>query len=124
MKRIKLFENFDVNEAGEWSTGMDRQKVLSMSKDEIDADDQASWIAKLDSQIQELCDQGIEIEIDDIKGYDMRQGPYATVRIKGKQGTWDIWTAEDDTLFIENWPEGNNNRGFVGTIDEIVNLLK
>ena len=103
---------------------MDWQKVKGMTNDEIGRDDQASWIAGLEAQLSMLQNEGVDLEIIDIKGFDMYQGPYAIVEIKGKTGTFKIWTAEHDELFIENWPDGNTDRGFVGTPDEIINLLK
>jgi len=124
MKKIKLFENFDINEAGEWSKDMDWQKVKGMTEDEIQRDEQASWIDTLEKQLNMLKTEGIDLEINDIKGFDMYQGPYAIVEIKGKPGTFNIWTAEHDELFIEDWPDGNTDRGFVGTPDEIIDLLK
>lgn len=125
MKNIKLFENFDrVNETGEWNRDMNWQKVKGMSADEIQNDEQADWIAALEAQLSMLQNEGVDLEIIDIKGYDMYQGPFATVEIKGKQGTFNIWTAEHDELFIEDWPNGNTDRGFVGTPEEIINELK
>lgn len=125
MKNIKLFENFDrVNETGEWNRYMNWEKVKGMSADEIENDEQANWIAALEAQLSMLQNEGVDLEIIDIKGYDMYQGPFATVEIKGKQGTFNIWTAEHDELFIEDWPNGNTDRGFVGTPEEIINELK
>jgi len=123
-KKIKLFENFDVNEAGEWNKDMNWQKVKGMSNTEIENDEQANWIAALEAQLSMLQNEGVDLEIIDIQGYDMYQGPFATVEIKGKQGTFNIWTAEHDELFIEDWPNGNTDRGFVGTPEEIINELK
>ena len=126
MKNIKLFENFDeeINEAGEWSRDMTWQKLKGMTVEEIQNDEQASWMAALEAQINMLQNEGADIEITDIVGFDMYQGPYAIVEFKGKPGAWNVWTAEHDELFIEDWPDGNTDRGFVGTPEEIVKLLK
>lgn len=124
MKNIKLFENFDINEAGEWSKDMDWAKVKSMSPDEIEGDEQASWILRLENKLMSMKDAGVNLEITDIVGFDMYQGPYAIVEFKGKPGAWNVWTAEHDQLFIEDWVDGNTDRGFVGTEEEIVNILK
>jgi len=135
LKHVKLFENFDVdkqsaeemneskmNETGEWSRDMDLQAVKRMTDDEIGRDDNASWIKSLYDTLMEIKSQGVDLEIDDIKGFDQYQGPYAIVDFK-KHGKYKVWTAEYDELFIENWPDGNNDRGFVGTPDEIINKL-
>ena len=123
MKNIKLFEDFDqVNETGEWNRDMDWQKVKGMSTEEIQNDEQATWISELDARLSMIQNEGGNFEINDIQGFDMYQGPYATIEYKGDK--YKVWFAEHDELFIENWPQGNNDRGYVGPDEEIINLLK
>lgn len=111
-----------INETGEWSRDMDLQKVKGMTDDEIGRDDEASWIKALWDTLEDIKAQGVDLEVDDIKGFDKYQGPYAIVDFK-KKGRYKVWTAEHDELFIEDWPSGNNDRGFVGSTEEIVNIL-
>lgn len=126
MKHVKLFENFDLNETGEWSRDMDWLKTKGMSDEEVSRDDQAAWIRRLEDLIKDVEGQGADLEIEDIKGFDMYQGPYATVTFEkgARKGTYSVWTAENDELFIEDYPEGNTDRGFVGTTEEVANLFK
>jgi len=111
-----------VNETGEWSRDMDWQKVKGMSTDEIQNDDEAIQIAEMEARLNALQNEGANFEINDIQGFDKYQGPYATIEYKGD--TYRIWFAEHDELFVEDWPQPNTDRGFIGPDEEILKILK
>ncbi len=127
MKHIK---NFKLFEAGEWSKNVNWQFV----KDNPDDDsDEAIWIRSfekmLNTIIEHLDDKNVFI-INDIRGFDMYQGPYAIVTIFGKK--YKICEIIDDDpfpyLWIENFPIDNTSQddklpGFLGSEYEISKLL-
>lgn len=115
-------EKQNVNETGEWSRDMDWQWVKGLTDNEVGRSEEASWIRALENLLMSVNDLGGELTIKDIKGFDLYQGPYALVDVKGK--TYTVWTAEHDELFVEDHPKANTDRGFVGTPEEVANILK
>lgn len=127
MKHIK---NFKLFEAGEWSKNVNWQFV----KDNPDDDsDEAVMIKnmeeKLNTIISELDDENIFI-INDIRGFDLYQGPYANVSIFGRK--FNIYIITEDApfeeLWIENFPIDNTSQddklpGFLGSEYKISKLL-
>jgi len=128
MKHVKLFEEYNmVNETGEWSSGVDWDYVKENPDDDEEC---ASWIRHLEKEllnIKELLNDENDLEIEDIEGFDMYQGPYAYVTIKGDR--YKVWTiGEGENLWIENFivdnTSGDGKRaGFEGSFDEIANEI-
>ena len=130
MKLVKLFEDYNkINETCEWYADVDWDYV----KDNPDADDDCSlWIKDLESKLNDVKSQ-LESEdaltIEDIEGFDMYQGPYATVDIKGT--TYKVWTVGDggeNQLWIEDFPVDNTSEhglraGFQGNAFEVAEAI-
>lgn len=122
MKYIKQFKLF---ETGEWDRDIDWDYV----KENPDDDSQeAGWIKFLQEQLEYIIDDLEDpsiFEIIDIKGFDMYQGPYATVKIF--KVNYTIWTLEYNDLYIEDFfitnTEENENAGFKGRWSNISDML-
>jgi len=127
MKKIKTYKQ--LFETGEWSRGVDLDYVLENPDCESD---ECLMIKDLHEKVllikQNLNDDKIFI-INDIRGFDIYQGPYANLKIFDKN--YKMWIASDisdDMLWIEDFPVDNTsqngqNPGFMGYITEIANLL-
>ena len=104
---MKYLKNFKLFETGEWSSDVDWQFV----KDNPDDDsEESNWIKFLANELEVIIDDLDNpsiLEIIDIKGYDLYQGPYAKVKIFGKY--YRICGLEDNILIIENFPITNND---------------
>lgn len=130
LKRLKTFESFvqKLNETGEWASGLDWQYVKD-HPEIADRDDQAAWIKSLaDSleEVQNMLGDNIKMEIEDIKGFDNYQGPYANININGKH--FKVWTMEFHDLWIEDFPIDNtsddgNRPGFQGEPIDIAEAI-
>ena len=116
---------FKLYETGEW----DREVDWDYTKENPDDDsEEANWIKYLESQIISITEDLINpkiLEIIDIRGFDMYQGPYASVKIFDH--FYKIWNWEN-FLWIENFPidntgDKNNLSGYKGTEFIIANLL-
>ena len=101
MKNLKTYEQFSenrLNETGEWNRNIDWQYV----KDNPDANDECSeWIKSLETDLNDIKDMlndSNRLEIINIKGFDMYQGPYASVKIDGKP--YQIWYISNNELYI------------------------
>ena len=129
-KRLQTYEGFvqKINETGEWSRGIDWQYVKD-NPESTDRDDQAAWIKALaDSleEVQNFLGDGAKMEIEDIRGFDNYQGPYAWVNINGKK--FKVWTMEYDDLWIEDFPIDNTsdddkNPGFQGQPIDVADAI-
>jgi len=125
---MKYIKKFKLNESGEWSSGVDWQYVKNNPEDDSE---ECVWIKYLANElaiiIDDLGDPSI-LEILDIKGHDLYIGPYARVKIFGKN--YKVWSSDSvgNDLIIENFPITNNdeysNPGYTGDKWEISNLLK
>ncbi len=125
-----MITKFKLFEAGEWSNYIDWQ----YTKDNPDDDsDESIWIRSfektLNTLISKLNDKSIFI-INDIRGFDMYQGPYAIVTIFGKK--YKICEINDDdplpSLWIDNFPIDNTSEddklpGYQGSEYSIARLL-
>ena len=119
MKYIKQFET------GEWNKDVDWNYV----KENPDDDSQeAGWIRYLDTQLEYIIDDLDDpkiFKIIDIKGRDMYQGPYASVKIFDKN--YKICTLQDNNLWINNFPINNSGPnekpGFEGLWHDISDIL-
>lgn len=125
MKYLKKFKLF---ETGEWSSYIDLDYVL----ENPDCDEEeCNWIKQLLKQLEVIKDDLNNkdiFQIIDIKGFDMYQGPYASVKIFNKSYT--IYQTGDygDLLWIEYFPVDNTseeggNPGFQGYAGQISDLL-
>jgi hypothetical protein len=113
-KTFKPTSRFKLNETGEWAN---------------DEDDLA-WIEMLKSEVQKIesATNG-KLELIDVRGFDKYQGPYAQVKINGRN--YRIWTAGEGDyplLWIDNYPVDNTsaegmNPGYAGTPEMIIELL-
>lgn len=106
-------------ETGGWNRNIDWNYVKENPDDDSE---ESNWIKYLQKQIEEIIDDLDDesiLEIIDIKGFDMYQGPYASVKIFDKK--YQIWSIEDK-LFIKNFPVSNTD--FVGKPFEISHLLR
>lgn len=126
---ITKFDNFKmINETGEWDGPKNLEELQNMTDDEIGRSDAASWMKGLLDKLEQVRDiVGIDaFEIVDIKGFDMYQGPYASVKIKGTQ--YKVWTLDNDKLFIEDYPVSNTgayeNDGFQGWVEDIAAVIE
>ncbi len=116
MKHLKLYEQFRINETGEW----------------VGDEDQIAWMDSLREKVEEiidLCPEGI-VELNDIKGFDNYSGPYAKVSILGK--SYKIWTTEA-SLWVEGYTNPDNTssegqtQGYEGQpyrIAEVINAYQ
>lgn len=130
MKHLKTYQGFHkLNETGEWDHSVDWEYV----KEHPEADDECSnWIKSMEEsliEISDFLDHPEEFEIKDIEGFDMYQGPYALVEIKGR--TYKIWYSEGYKLWIDNFPVDNTSgegkrpglKGFPQEIAEEINNM-
>ena len=129
MLHMKKFKDFSkINETGEWPRDLDWDYVKKNTQDQ---DQEATWIRSLEDQIVTLdgtLKKNLNLIIDDIKGFDMYQGPYANVRFETGSETiyCNVWT-QGEGLFFENFPISNTDEeevdGLKGNIDEIAEVL-
>ena len=103
-----------LKETGEW--------------DENDSEMQ-DWLESLRQEVEKIENAFPEkVKLNSIRGFDKYQGPYAIVKIG--DGNHKIWTAENyPYLWIEDFPIDNtsdkdNNAGFMGTSENIIDMLK
>ena len=116
-----------INETGEWASDVDLEYVHQNPDDDSE---EASWIKSMESIINQIIsgvkDGGFNIELIDIKGFDKYQGPYAIVKIEGKD--FKFWGVKEYELYIEDFPidnqtEDGNNAGFVGNVSDIIDTI-
>jgi hypothetical protein len=108
-------ERIKINETGEW----------------VWDDDQTAWAEALKSEVKRIEKETKgKIKLIDVKGFDNYQGPYAIVKYKNKQyKIWTLGNSIDNELWIENFIIDNtsdheNVKGFKGTTDELIDMLK
>lgn len=125
---MKYLKNFKLFETGEWSSFIDLNYVL---ENPDCTDEECAWIKQLLDQLEIIKDNLNNksiFEIIDIRGIDMYQGPYASVKIFNKPYTIYQIDNYGDLLWIKNFPVNNNseegnNPGFQGYEYQISNLL-
>jgi len=128
MKHLKTYK---IYESGEWSRGIDWEFVKENPENESDEALLIKFMEeRLDYIISTIDNKNI-LEIDNIKGFDIYEGAYAIVYIFGKR--YKVWSMAEqsggveDTLYIEGFPINNlpenSNPGYVGSTDEISDLL-
>jgi hypothetical protein len=122
---MKYIKSFKLYETGEWNRHIDWDYVKN---DPDDDSDEVNWIKQLDSLLIKIIDNLDNpdiFEIIDIKGFDMYQGPYAKVKIFGRN--YEIWIATEEILWIKDFPidnsEENESPGFKGETYNISDLL-
>lgn len=103
----------NLRETGEWD---DNDEGLSL------------WKEALQNTVEKIeKGSGGKLVLNDVKGFDKYQGPYAEVTIDGKN--YNIWTVgEADGLWIEEFPVDNTSQqgmrsGFEGDADDIIDML-
>ena len=121
-----MITKFKLFETGEWSRDVNWQFV----KDHPDDNSEEAVYIKnffndLKILIKRLNNKDI-FKILDIRGLDMYQGPYATVRIFNR--TYKMWNTQEDDLWIENFPIDNTSEegklpGFQESKYQIAELL-
>ena len=121
-----MITKFKLFETGEWSRDVNWQFV----KDNPDNNSEEAVYIKnffndLKILIKRLNNKDI-FKILDIRGLDMYQGPYATVRIFNR--TYKMWNTQEDDLWIENFPIDNTSEegklpGFQESKYQIAELL-
>jgi len=121
-----MITKFKLFETGEWSRDVNWQFV----KDNPDNNSEEAVYIKnffndLKILIKRLNNKDI-FKILDIRGLDMNQGPYATVRIFNR--TYKMWNTQEDDLWIENFPIDNTSEegklpGFQESKYQIAELL-
>ena len=126
---MKYIKNYKLFETGEWSRGVNWQ----YTKDNPDDDcEEANWIRSLEKDLNEVIDFLDDpklFQIIDIRGFDMYQGPYATVKILGRNYRVisvdypDIPGLKIEDFPIDNCSEHGYNPGFMETEYEIAELL-
>lgn len=108
----KRFGAGSLNETGEWA----------------DDEEGLAWIESLRNELDLIPGElnlGIKMTIDDVRGFDKYQGPYANITINGDN--YKVWTTENQKLWIENFPINNSvegqNPGFEGFPDQIADAI-
>lgn len=129
MKYLKKFNK--LFETGEWNRNIDLNYVLENPDcDEEECGFIKYMYNKLYSIEKYFSNKNI-FELIDIRGIDLYQGSYASVKIFGKN--YQIYNAEEAYMFwIENFPVDNSsqngfNSGFMGhegEISELINDIK
>ena len=124
---MKYIKDFKIFETGEWSKDVDWDFVKENPDDESE---EAMWIKsfeyKLNYLISLLDDENV-FEIEDIRGFDMYQGPYGRVKIFNRK--YKVVEIEHpyEGLFIFGFPVDNseegNYDGYHGNEEDIANLL-
>jgi hypothetical protein len=112
-KHEKRFGAGSLNETGEWS----------------DDEEGLAWIESLKHElelIQSELNLGIKMSIDDVRGFDKYQGPFAEITINGDH--YKVWTNEDRGLWVDNFPIDNrsskgNKPGFEGFPDQVADAI-
>lgn len=122
----KNFKIKKINETGEWPKDLDWLYVKNHPEDE---EQESNWIRRLADDLEYIIDevQPINMEIVDIQGFDLYQGPYAIINIEGKQ--FKVWTTGYYELFIEDFPVDNTseeglNPGFQGEKEMVIDAIK
>lgn len=127
---MKYIKNFKLFETGEWPKGIDWQFVKDNPDDDSDESEMIkSMEEKLNTIISELDNEDI-FTINDIRGFDLYQGAYASVTIFGRR--FKIYEINEDIpsgdLWIENFPIDNTSEddklpGYQGSEYSIAKLL-
>lgn len=112
----KLDKTFKLklNETGEWSNDEDNITWMDALKSDVKTIEQ-----KTDGKLQLI----------DVKGFDKYQGPYAIVKINGRDyKIWTIGEGGENLLWIEDYPVDNTssedmNAGFMGNVNTIIDML-
>lgn len=115
-----------LNETGEWARGLD---WLYVKENPDDDSQEANWIRRLADDLEYIIEQikPIKMEIEDIQGFDLYQGPYAYINIEGKE--FKVWTTGYNELYIEDFPIDNTseeglNPGFQGDKEIVIDVIK
>lgn len=125
-ENIKYRKIKKLNETGEWASGLD---WLYVKENPDDDSQEANWIRRLADDLEYIISkvEPIHMEIEDIQGFDLYQGPYAFINIEGKE--FKVWTTGYDELFIEDFPIDNTseeglNPGFQGDKEIVADVIK
>jgi hypothetical protein len=99
-----------INETGEW--------------DNVEG---KPWMDALRANIRQIAAEVPAFRFVAIRGFDMYQGPVATVNYKSKN--YKVWMQEADILWIEGFPKDNTSgpgtvAGFQGTVVDIIDMLQ
>ncbi len=104
---------------------MSHKRVLKETG-EWNATEGAGWMKSLREHIRQIQFEVPDFKFVSIRGFDMYQGPVATVSYKGKN--YKVWMQDEGILWIEDFPADNtsgpgNNAGFQGTVHDIIDAL-
>lgn len=100
-----------------------------------DSEETRAWIQEMTDDMQKIVDQTSgKSKLINVKGFDMYQGPYATMKINGrKYKVWQAAATEDDFqdekhYWIEDYPVDNTKSentkdGFEGSVDELIMVI-
>lgn len=119
-KYIKNFKIFNkLNESGKWNKYIDLEYIKN-NPDSIEYEEESLWIKLLENlilKVKSLLNNENDLEIIDIKGFDLYRGPYAIVNIKGK--IYNIWTTEfNNIIFVEGF-----HNDFKGSPEKLANII-
>jgi hypothetical protein len=122
---MKYIKSFKLYETGEWASNVDWEFAKNNPDDDSE---EVLWIKLLERLLTEVINDlnnNKIFEIINIKGYDTYIGPYAIVRIFGRN--YKIWNNTEDQLWIQDFPisnaEEDESPGFRGETYEISELL-
>ena len=95
---------------------------------EWDADEGAEWLKYLQDNMKKLSrmTKG-KAKLVNVRGFDMYQGPYATMKINGRP--YKVWTVEeDDEFWIDGYPTDNTSKrglrkGFQGDLYDLADAI-
>ena len=98
---MKYLKEYKIFETGEWSSDVDWDFV----KENPDNDsEEANWIRSMENKLNlvknALESEEVSFEIENIRGYDMYQGPYASVLID-KINYDTVWFGVEGELIFE-----------------------
>jgi len=122
-----MITQFKIFETGEWSSNVDWEFVKNNPGDDSE---EANWIKDMEEKLTTIQNdiklKEIPFEIVNIKGFDMYQGPYATIKIDNSD-EYAVWFSSYN-LWIEDFPidncsEKGKNPGFEGDIYDIINVI-
>lgn len=127
MKNIETnFKKFKMFETGEWPRNVDLDYIENNPEIETE---ETLWIEKLRDDLIEIekklnnqitnsadynkplivNDKQYNLIIEDIKGFDKYQGPYAIINLNDDR--YNVWTINDDELYFVSFCDKENFKG-------------